>query len=87
MSATPAYAYSTERLRTAYPAPSCGFGGHPTTLEQDIGTVNGAFDEAALLAFVGAGDGFVRTIYDQTGNLHICSRRHKRDSLESQHLA
>jgi hypothetical protein len=36
--------------------------------EQDIGTINGLLDQGALLTFVGAGDGFIRTIYDQSGN-------------------
>lgn len=69
VSATPAYAYSADRLRTAYSGPVMRVRRSSDNAEQDIGTVNGAFDEAALLAFVGAGDGFVRTIYDQSGNL------------------
>lgn len=36
--------------------------------EQDIGFVNGELDTASLLSFVGAGDGFVTTWYDQSGN-------------------
>jgi hypothetical protein len=36
---------------------------------QDIGyDANGDLDTTALLSFVGAGDGFVRTWYDQSGN-------------------
>lgn len=37
--------------------------------EQDIGfDGSGALDETALLAFVGAGNGFVTKLYDQSGN-------------------
>jgi hypothetical protein len=36
--------------------------------EQDIGFVNNVLDTASLLTFVGAGDGFVTTWYDQSGN-------------------
>jgi hypothetical protein len=36
--------------------------------EQDVGFSGGLLDTAALLAFVGANDGFVTTWYDQSGN-------------------
>lgn len=36
--------------------------------EQNIGFVGGALDTASLLSFVGAGNGFVKTWYDQSGN-------------------
>lgn len=36
--------------------------------EQDIGFSGDGLNVAALLAFVGAGSGYVRTWYDQTGN-------------------
>lgn len=36
--------------------------------EQDIGFVAGDLDTASLLSFVGAGDGFITTMYDQSGN-------------------
>lgn len=36
--------------------------------EQDIGFVGDELDTTALLAFVGANDGFVTTWYDQSGN-------------------
>lgn len=35
---------------------------------QDIGFTSGALDTASLLTFCGAGDGFVDTWYDQSGN-------------------
>ena len=37
--------------------------------EQDIGFVDRNLDTDSLLAFVGVGDGFVTTIYDQSGQL------------------
>lgn len=37
-------------------------------MEADIGFVGKDLDVSALLAHVGAGDGFVKTIYDQSGN-------------------
>lgn len=40
----------------------------PDNAEQDIGFVNNIIDTASLLAFVGSGNGFVTTIYDQSGN-------------------
>lgn len=36
--------------------------------ETDIGFVGKDLDVSALLAHVGAGDGFIKTIYDQSGN-------------------
>lgn len=36
--------------------------------EQNIGFSGAALDTTAMLAFVGAGSGYVTTIYDQTGN-------------------
>lgn len=36
--------------------------------EQDIGFVAGDLDTTSLLSFVGAGDGFVVKMYDQSGN-------------------
>ena len=36
--------------------------------ETDIGYIGKSLDTATLLSYVGAGDGFVKTIYDQSGN-------------------
>lgn len=38
--------------------------------EQDIGFSGNYLDTTALLAFVGAGNGFIRTVYDQVGSNH-----------------
>ncbi len=37
---------------------------------------NGQLDTASLLSFVGAGDGYVTTWYDQTGELNVSSAAH-----------
>lgn len=39
----------------------------PDFTEQNIGFVNNELDTVALLSFIGAGDGFVTTWYDQSG--------------------
>lgn len=64
-----AAAYSTRRLRTAYTGPCMRVRRSTDNAEQDIGlTAAGDLDTVALLAFVGAGDGFVTTWHDQSGN-------------------
>lgn len=62
-------AYSTARkLRDAY-AGQCLRLRKTGDTESDIGfTAEGAIDEAAITAFVGASDAWVVTIYDQSGN-------------------
>lgn len=64
-----AAAYSLRKLRSAYSG-NCirvrRSSGVPA--EQDIGFVNNVLDTASLLTFVGAGNGFVTTFYDQSGN-------------------
>jgi hypothetical protein len=67
-----AAAYSLRKLRTAYTGSAVRVrrsiipSGQPS--EQDIGFVAGQLDTASLLAFCGAGNGFVTTWYDQSGN-------------------
>jgi hypothetical protein len=66
---TSAAAYSTRRLRTAYTGPLLRVRRSSDNTEADIGYgADGWLDEASLLAHVGAGDGFVTTWYDQSGN-------------------
>lgn len=62
-----AVGYSTARkLRTAYAGSAIRVRRSSDSTEQDIGfDANGNLDEAAMLTFVGAGDGFVKTIYNQ----------------------
>lgn len=64
-----AAAYSLRKLRTAYTGNAIRVrrsSGIPA--EQDIGFVNNVLDTASLLTFCGAGDGFITTWYDQSGN-------------------
>jgi hypothetical protein len=63
-------AWGLYQLRTAYSGPLLKVRRSSDDTTQDIGfdSGTGALDTAALLAFCGAGDGFVDTAYDQTGN-------------------
>lgn len=59
--------YSLRHRRTAYAGSCLRVRRSSDNTEQDIGfTADGFLDVAALLAFVGAGDGFARTWYDQS---------------------
>lgn len=61
-----AAAYSLRKLRTAYTGSAIRVRRSSDSAEQDIGfTSAGDLDESALTTFVGAGDGFVTTWYDQ----------------------
>jgi hypothetical protein len=63
-----AAAYSLRRVNGWYNGPAIGVRRSDDTV-LDIGfTPAGDLDTVALLAFVGAGDGFVTTWYDQSGN-------------------
>lgn len=65
-----AVAYSAaRRLATAYTGALIRVRRSSDNTEQDIGyDSNNVLDESALTTFVGAGDGFVTTWYDQSGN-------------------
>jgi hypothetical protein len=64
-----AAAYSLRRLRNAYTGSCIRVRRSSDNAELDIGfTSTGVLDTVALLAHVGAGNGFVTTIYDQSGN-------------------
>jgi hypothetical protein len=63
-----AAAYSLRLLTTAYTGNCIEVRRSSDNALQNIGFVNGVLDTASLLLFVGAGDGFVRTWYDQSGN-------------------
>ena len=60
-------AYALRTLRAAYAGPAVRVRRASDSAEQDIGFAAGALDTAALLAFCGAGDGFVTKWYDQSG--------------------
>lgn len=74
VAASPAWAYSVSRKVVAsYSGPLMRVRRSSDNAEQDISAVSsganaGLVDSAALLAHVGAGDGFVVTLYDQSGN-------------------
>jgi hypothetical protein len=57
------------RLRTGYTSSIIRVRRGSDNTESDFGYLaNGAVDVAAVAAFCGAGDGFLTTIYDQSGN-------------------
>lgn len=63
-----AAAYSLRKLRTSYTGAAIRVRRSTDNTEQDIGfTSSGDLDTIALANFVGAGDGFIRTWYDQSG--------------------
>ena len=68
-----AAAYSLRKLRTGYVGNAIRVRRSSDNVEQDIAfKTNGTLDTTSLLAFVGSGDGFVTTWYDQSGNgLHF----------------
>jgi hypothetical protein len=59
-------AYSLRKLRTAYSGSAIRVRRSSDNAEQDIGFVGNDLDTASLLAFVGAGNGFVTTWYNQS---------------------
>jgi len=64
-----AAAYSLRKLRTGYYGFAIRVRRSSDNLEQDISfDANGNLDTTSLLAFVGSGNGFVTTWYDQSGN-------------------
>jgi hypothetical protein len=63
-----AAAYSLRKLRTAYTGNCIEVRRSSDNTTQNIGFVNNVLDTASLLSFVGAGNGFVRTWYDQSGS-------------------
>lgn len=61
-------AYSLRKLRTAYTGNCIRVRRSSDNTEQNIGFVGNDLDTTSLLSFVGAGNGFVTTWYDQSGN-------------------
>lgn len=61
-------AYSLRLLRGAYTGNCIRVRRSSDNSEQNIGFFNGLLDTTSLLSFVGAGDGFITTWYDQSGN-------------------
>jgi hypothetical protein len=63
-----AVAYSLRQLRTAYTGAAIRVRRSSDNAEQDINFIGGDLDTASLLTFCGAGNGFITTWYDQSGN-------------------
>jgi hypothetical protein len=61
-------AFSTRRLRRQYTGPCVRVRRSSDNAEQDIGWAGMQLNTSDLSAFVGAGNGFVTTWYDQSGN-------------------
>lgn len=61
-------ALSVRRIRTAYTGNCIQVRRSSDNATQNIGFVNDYLDTASLLSFVGAGSGYIRTWYDQSGN-------------------
>jgi hypothetical protein len=61
-------AYSLRKLRTAYNGNCIRVRRSSDNAEQDIGFIGNDLDTASLLTFCGAGNAFVTTWYDQSGN-------------------
>jgi hypothetical protein len=61
-------AYSLRKLSSTYSGNCIRVRRSSDNTEQNIGFVNNVLDTASLLSFVGAGNGFVTTWYDQSGN-------------------
>jgi hypothetical protein len=63
-----AAAFSLRKLRSDYTGNCIEVRRSSDNALQNIGFVNNVLDTASLLSFVGAGSGFVRTWYDQSGS-------------------
>jgi len=63
-----AAAYSLRKLRTAYTGSAVRVRRSSDNTEQDIGFSGNNLDTTALTTFIGAGNGFVTTWYDQSGS-------------------
>jgi hypothetical protein len=61
-------AYSLRKIKAGYSGNCIEVRRSSDNTTQNIGFSNGVLDESALTTFVGAGDGFVKTWYDQSGN-------------------
>lgn len=64
-------AYSTRQIRSGYTGPLFRVRRSSDNAEMDIGFSGNALDTTSLESHCGAGDGFVVTWYDQSGNHRI----------------
>lgn len=61
-------AYSLRKINSSYSGSCIRVRRSSDNTEQDIGFVNNELDQSSLTSFVGAGNGFIRTWYDQSGS-------------------
>ena len=67
---SPNWAVSLRRLTTNYTGYACRVMRSSDSTTLDVGFVGENLDTAALTAFVGAGNGFSATLYDQVGSIN-----------------
>ena len=76
-------AYSVARkLRGAYSGSAIRVRRSSDNAEQDIGFSSDVLDESALTTFIGANDGFIVTIYDQSGNTKDATQSNTSDQAK-----
>jgi len=63
-----AAAFSFRKLKSTYSGSSIRVRRSSDNAEQDIGFSSNLLDTAAMLTFIGANDGYIVTMYDQSGN-------------------
>lgn len=68
---TPIGAYSLRKLTKNYSGSAVRVRRSSDNTEQDIGFVNNEIDTASLKTFVGSGDGFVVTLYNQVASNNL----------------
>lgn len=69
LTVAPSVAYSTRKLRAAYAGAALRVQRSSDNAQQDIGfAANGQLNTTALLAFVGSGNGWIQSWYDQSTN-------------------
>jgi hypothetical protein len=66
----PIWAVSLRRLRSAYTGPAATVRRSSDNATQNIGFIGEDLDTAALTAFVGVGNGFTATLYDQIAGVN-----------------
>lgn len=68
-----AFAFSLRQLRTDYLGPAIRVQRSSDNAEQDIGFLaNGDLDVSSMVSFVGASNGIIKILYDQSGNnIHL----------------
>ncbi|MDO8683968.1 MAG: hypothetical protein Q7N50_10860 [Armatimonadota bacterium] len=82
ISTVPTGAYSFRKLRASYTGAACRVRESGGNTEQDIGFVGTELDTEELLFFVGANNGFVTKVYDQSGNTRDWAQATAADQLK-----